>query len=206
MALRAPQLPPLPPKTATRGPHGYEQIPVPVPTSVPLRSYDLHQRQVVFEKSLTSVCGYISGNVCQSVDENDCGATANIARSAYPVTCDNAYCGYHYIFSVVGCCESYQTTLSSQVVMDWCDYNVACIDGDEFDGNCDEACQSNNMILKWYLNNESRGRRRADNLPVQRAMRPIVTPLVILVMATVVFHAEHLSRTTSFCRNPPLQE
>ena len=55
------------------------------------------------------------------------------------------------MLDVVGCCASYHTTSSTEVVLDSCNYHLACIGGDDIaEGNCDEACQSNDMILKWY--------------------------------------------------------
>jgi hypothetical protein len=73
-----------------------------------------------------------------------------MSRAAIPITCPNGgYCGYHPLLDVLGCCASYHTTSSTEVVLDSCNYQLACTNGDDFDGNCDEACQSNELILKW---------------------------------------------------------
>ncbi|OAP61646.1 hypothetical protein AYL99_03849 [Fonsecaea erecta] len=130
MALTAPWLPSLPAQTAVHGLHEHERSPLPATTAAPSREYAVDKRQLVPESSLSSVCGYINAN------------------ASYPVSCYNAYCASNYVFSAVGCCSSYQSTLTSDVVLDSCYYNVACIEADQFDGNCDENCQSNDMILK----------------------------------------------------------
>ncbi|KIW29831.1 uncharacterized protein PV07_05618 [Cladophialophora immunda] len=130
MTLTAPWLSLPPAQTAVRDLPEYGQNLLPAITAAPSREHELQKRQLEFENSLTSVCGYINAN------------------ASYPVTCYNGYCASNSIFSAVGCCSSYEPTLTSQVVLDSCYYNVACIEADQFDGNCDENCQSNDMILK----------------------------------------------------------
>jgi hypothetical protein len=71
--------------------------------------------------------------------------------AAMPVSCANGeYCGFQTALDVLGCCASFHTTTSSSVVLDSCNYHIACIDAYDFDeGACDDNCASNDMILKW---------------------------------------------------------
>ncbi|KAI8632830.1 hypothetical protein F5Y19DRAFT_331587 [Xylariaceae sp. FL1651] len=90
------------------------------------------KRQLIDQTSLTSVCGYIGGN------------------ESSPVTCaSGAYCGFQTALNVLGCCASFHTTSSTQVVLDSCNYHIACVDADDVsEGGCDDACMSNDVILK----------------------------------------------------------
>ncbi|KAI3320942.1 hypothetical protein HD806DRAFT_546756 [Xylariaceae sp. AK1471] len=111
--------------------HAIKSDLAPLPTARHTQ-YSPRKRQIIDQTSLTSICGYIGGN------------------ESNPVTCaSGAYCGYQTAFHVLGCCASFHTTSSTQVVLDSCNYHIACVDTDDVsEGGCDDACQSNDMILK----------------------------------------------------------
>ncbi|KAI1319958.1 hypothetical protein F5Y16DRAFT_390451 [Xylariaceae sp. FL0255] len=116
-------------------PFGFAHMPesniAPLPTAQPFPN-SLESRQVIDTTSLTSVCGYISGIKSNSV------------------TCPKgSYCGFQEALGAIGCCASYHTTLSTQVVLESCNYHLACLGADDIsEGNCDDTCMSNDLILK----------------------------------------------------------
>ena len=128
---------------------GRKTVSVPSQTAPARRMQELRPRQIIEESSLSSVCGYISANACRCSLNCVTPISADCLCSAYPMSCDKRYCAFNYLFSALGCCKTYHITTSSQVVLDACSYQIACVDGFEPDGNCDEACQSNDLIMKW---------------------------------------------------------
>lgn len=64
MEPSAPRLPHVPSPTVDGRFRSHAQTQQPVLTPMPSKQHPLHKRQVELESSLTSVCGYISGNGC----------------------------------------------------------------------------------------------------------------------------------------------